>query len=37
MAKKSTRLVYTDEMNLNIYKSIPDKDFKEFMTYISKI
>lgn len=31
MAKKSTRLVYTDEMNINIYKSLPDKDFKEFM------
>lgn len=31
MANKNTRLVYTDEMNLNIYRSLPDKDFKEFM------
>ena len=31
MAKKNTRLVYTDENNLNIYRSLPDKDFKEFM------
>lgn len=31
MAKKSTRLVYTDENNLNIYRSLPEKDFKEFM------
>lgn len=31
MANKNTRLVYTDEMNINIYKSLPDKDFKEFM------
>ena len=33
---KNTRLVYTDETNINIYKSLPDKDFKEFfMAYLS--
>lgn len=31
MANKNTRLVYTDETNLSIYRSLPDKDFKEFM------
>lgn len=31
MANKNTRLVYTDENNLSIYRSLPDKDFKEFM------
>lgn len=31
MANKNTRIVYTDETNLNIYRSLPEKDFKEFM------
>lgn len=31
MASKNTRLIYTDENNLNIYRSLPEKDFKEFM------
>lgn len=31
MTNKSTRLIYTDETNLNIYRSLPEKDFKEFM------
>lgn len=31
MAQKNTRLVYTDDINLKIYQSLPDKDFKEFM------
>ena len=31
MANKNTRIVYTDETNLSIYRSLPDKDFKEFM------
>lgn len=31
MANKNTRLVYTDEINLNIYRSLPAEDFKEFM------
>lgn len=28
---KNTRLVYTDDINLKIYQSLPEKDFKEFM------
>lgn len=36
MKTKNTRLVYTDDKNLNIYQSLPDKDFKEFfMTYLT--
>lgn len=31
MASKNTRLIYTDETNLNIYRNLPEKDFKEFM------
>ena len=31
MANKNTRLVYTDENSLSIYRNLPDKDFKEFM------
>lgn len=31
MAQKNTRLVYVDDINLKIYQSLPDKDFKEFM------
>lgn len=33
---KSTRIVYTDKLNLDIYKSLPEKDFKEFfMAYLT--
>ena len=36
MKTKNTRLVYTDDKNLKIYQSLPDKDFKEFfMTYLT--
>ena len=36
MKSKNTRLVYTDDKNLKIYQSLPDKDFKEFfMTYLT--
>ena len=36
MKEKNTRLVYTDDKNLKIYQSLPDKDFKEFfMTYLT--
>lgn len=36
MKTKSTRLVYTDEQNLAILRSLPEKDFKEFMmTYLT--
>ena len=36
MKNKNTRLVYTDDKNLKIYQSLPDKDFKEFfMTYLT--
>ena len=31
MSNKNTRLIYTDETNLAVYRSLPDKDFKEFM------
>ena len=31
MSDKNTRLIYTDETNLAVYRSLPDKDFKEFM------
>lgn len=31
MTTKNTRLVYTDETNLAVYRSLPEKDFKEFM------